>query len=54
MVNFVLGRTGLKERKYPLITELACGVRETVSLDLAGAWDAAPVLPHTEPIAARP
>lgn len=50
MVNHILGRTGLRERKYPMITELACGVRETVALDLAGPWDVSPVLPRTEPM----
>ena len=34
MVNFILGKTGLKERKYPLDTGYACGVRESVDLDL--------------------
>ncbi len=32
IVNFILGKTGLKERKYPLSTEIACGVREELSL----------------------
>ena len=50
MVNHILGRTGLKVRKYPLKTEIACGVRETVTLDLTGAWESSPVLPRTEPM----
>ena len=33
-VNFVLGKTGLKKRKYPLFTEIACGIRETFELTL--------------------
>jgi transglutaminase-like putative cysteine protease len=32
--NFVLGRTGLKERKYTLETDIACGSVETFALDL--------------------
>jgi transglutaminase-like putative cysteine protease len=32
-VNFVLGQTGLPERRFPLSTEIACGVRETCTLD---------------------
>lgn len=34
MVNFVLGKTGLKKRKYPLKTDIACGVREHLQLTL--------------------
>jgi transglutaminase-like putative cysteine protease len=37
MVNFTLGRTGLKERKYPLLTDVACGVRESLTLDVRAA-----------------
>jgi transglutaminase-like putative cysteine protease len=37
MVNFTLGRTGLKERKYPLLTDVACGVRESLTLDVGAA-----------------
>ncbi|MBR4172559.1 MAG: DUF3857 domain-containing protein [Kiritimatiellae bacterium] len=33
-VNFVVGQTGLKERKYPYQTEIACGVEERVILNL--------------------
>ncbi len=34
MVNFILGQTGLKKRKYPLIIDSACGVHEEVHIDL--------------------
>ncbi len=34
MVNFILGKTGLKKRNYPLETDIACGVRETLDLKL--------------------
>ncbi len=37
MVNFLLGRTGLEERKYPLKTDIACGARETVTIELGDA-----------------
>jgi len=53
MVNHILGRTGLKQRKYPLKTEIACGVRETIALDLTGSWDSSPVLPQTEPMRSK-
>ena len=34
MVNHLLGKMGLKQRKYPLYTRFACGVEETLELDL--------------------
>ena len=34
IVNFVLGKTGLKERRFPLETNFACGVREELSIDV--------------------
>lgn len=36
IVNFVLGKTGLRTRKYPLKTDIPCGVEETLHLDLDG------------------
>ncbi len=36
MVNFVLRKTGLKKRRFPLVTDFACGVRETLDLQIAG------------------
>lgn len=35
MANFLIGRTGLKERKYPLVTDIACGVQERLAINLA-------------------
>ncbi len=32
VVNFVLGETGLDKRKYPLETEIACGVSEKITV----------------------
>lgn len=34
MVNFLIGQTGLERRKYPLVTDIACGVRERVTVEL--------------------
>ena len=34
MVNYIMGKTGLTERKYPLVTEIACGYSEKLSLEL--------------------
>jgi transglutaminase-like putative cysteine protease len=32
IVNFILGRLGLEKRKYPLQTDIACGVEEKLTL----------------------
>jgi transglutaminase-like putative cysteine protease len=32
MVNFILGGVGLEKRKYPLVTDFACGLEETLTL----------------------
>jgi transglutaminase-like putative cysteine protease len=34
IVNFILGRTGLEKRRFPLLTEIACGAQESFELDL--------------------
>jgi hypothetical protein len=44
------GSTGLDKRKYPLQTEVACGVREDVSLKLSGGFGAAISLPEFPPV----
>ena len=38
VVNFILDGTGLEKRKYPLETEVTCGVQEDISLKLAGGF----------------
>jgi transglutaminase-like putative cysteine protease len=50
MVNFILRDAGLKERKYPFLTEYACGVHETFRLDLDAALGEPVALPAYEPI----
>jgi transglutaminase-like putative cysteine protease len=48
MVNFILGKTGLEKREYPLKTDFACGVRESLKLTLdpsLGEVEAMPVYP---------
>jgi transglutaminase-like putative cysteine protease len=32
--NFLIGQTGLEERKYPLFTRITAGIRETLELDI--------------------
>ncbi|MDD4735791.1 MAG: DUF3857 domain-containing protein [Kiritimatiellae bacterium] len=34
LANFIIGKTGLRERKYPLLTEIACGVDEKILIEL--------------------
>ena len=45
VVNFILDGTGLEKRKYPLETEVTCGVQEDISLKLAGGFTGAAALP---------
>jgi transglutaminase-like putative cysteine protease len=49
VVNFILDKmdkTGLEARKYPLKTDVACGVRETLQLDLAPSLGKLEVMPQ--------
>jgi transglutaminase-like putative cysteine protease len=50
MVNFILGGTGLEKRKYPLQTELACGLREDISIKLADGFAEAVSMPSCSPV----
>lgn len=50
MANFILRDAGLKERKYPFVTECACGVRESFRLELDPALGELVSLPSYEPI----
>jgi len=49
MVNFVLGSTGLEKRRYPLLTEVACGVQETLTLQAEDIGETL-ALPTYEPV----
>lgn len=50
MVNFILRDAGLKQRKYPFLTEFACGVHESFRLELDPALGTPVALPAYEPI----
>jgi len=50
VVNFIIGRTGLKKRRFPLETELACGVREKLSLQIDPAAGSFVSMPEFSPI----
>ncbi|MDD5705212.1 MAG: DUF3857 domain-containing protein [Kiritimatiellae bacterium] len=44
-VNFLLGNTGLKQRRFALVTEVACGTDERLEVDLSAAAGAPRQLP---------
>jgi transglutaminase-like putative cysteine protease len=50
LVNFIIGQTGLLERRFPLYTQVACGVRENLNLRIAPAVGSFVSLPHSPPI----
>ncbi len=50
LVNFIIGQTGLKKRRFPLKTEYACGVREKLSLQVDPAVGSFVCLPQYAPI----
>jgi hypothetical protein len=50
IASFILGGTGLEKRKYPLRTEIACGVREDISIKLGDGFNGAVSLPALAPI----
>jgi hypothetical protein len=35
IANFMIGKMGLKKRKYPYVTEVTCGIRESFTIELA-------------------
>jgi len=50
MVNFIIGKTGLKMRRYPLKTGYACGVVEHITLQLDSSLSTPLVLPEDAPV----
>ncbi|MCK5843068.1 MAG: transglutaminase domain-containing protein, partial [Victivallales bacterium] len=53
IVNFILGKTGLDKRKYPMKTDIACGVRESIKIDLKNAVGAKIAIPDSKPIESK-
>jgi len=53
LVNFIIGQTGLKKRRFPLKTEFACGVREKLNLQIDPAVGSFVSLPQCTPIEDR-
>ncbi|MBP7051586.1 MAG: DUF3857 domain-containing protein [Phycisphaerae bacterium] len=50
VANFIIGQTGLKERRFPLQTNYACGVREKLSLRIDPGIGSFVSLPEFSPI----
>jgi transglutaminase-like putative cysteine protease len=48
--HLLVGSTGLDKRNYPLLTEVACGIREDVSLKLTGGFAEPLSLPQFPPV----
>jgi len=49
-VSFILNGTGLEKRKYPLQTEVACGLHEDVSVKLGDGFTGALSTPSCSPV----
>ncbi|MCU0915090.1 MAG: DUF3857 domain-containing protein [Planctomycetes bacterium] len=50
LVNFIIGQTGLKKRRFPLKTDYACGVREKLNLQVDPALGSFLSLPRFTPL----
>src|SRR6185436_16370847 len=50
IVNFILSGTGLEKRKYPLRTEIACGLKEEISIVLDKNFSGTVSMPSYTPI----
>ena len=46
VVNFILGGCGLDKRKYPMRTEVACGLKENISIKMTGGFAGAVSMPR--------
>jgi len=50
VVNFILGGAGLDTRKYPMRTEVTCGLEEDVSIKMAAEYAGAVSMPSCPPV----
>jgi len=50
IINFILNGTGLEKRKYPLLTEVACGLQEKVSIKLGDGFTGSVSMPECKPV----
>ena len=51
IVNYILGGAGLEKRKYPMRTDIACGLKEEISIKLSEGFAGAVSMPSYSPIA---
>ncbi|MBR4369749.1 MAG: DUF3857 domain-containing protein, partial [Victivallales bacterium] len=54
IINFILHATGLEKRKYPLVTDIACGVEEHIRIKVAPEWGNPAALPEFKDINEAP
>ncbi len=54
IINFILRATGLEKRKYPLVTDIACGVEEHIRIKIAPEWGNPAALPEFKDINEAP
>ncbi len=54
IINFILHATGLEKRKYPLLTDIACGVEEHFNIKVAPEWGDPIALPEFKDINENP
>jgi len=50
IINFIMGGTGLEKRKYPLETEVTCGLEESLSLKMTGDFSKSVSMPSCAPV----
>lgn len=50
VVNLVLGGCGLDKRKYPMQIDVACGLKEDLSLKMEGGFESAVSMPVCPPV----
>jgi transglutaminase-like putative cysteine protease len=50
VANYILDGTGLEKRKYPLETQVTCGIEESVSIKLGANFAAAVSTPSSSPL----
>jgi transglutaminase-like putative cysteine protease len=50
VVNFILGGAGLDKRKYPLRTEVTCGLEENIAIKMAEGYAKTVSMPSCSPV----
>lgn len=50
IANFLIAKTGLEKRKYPLVNEIACGIKETFEMNIEKFKGDVVSAPNTKPV----